>query len=294
MPEPSSIQKSAIRKRGQVGERLATLCVWAVALLVSLVFFWILIDLFLGGVRHLSLSFLFEAPRDAGRAGGIAPILVASLEIVAVCMLVALPIGIGTAVWLAEYAGDRNRLGRLVRRSLDVLASVPSIVFGLFGSAFFCLQLGLGFSILAGGLTLACMVLPIFIRTAEEGFRAVPQAYRLGAASLGISRTSTLFRILIPSALPALSAGFVLGVGRALAETAALIFTSGYVSRMPESLLDSGRAMSVHIYDLAMNVPGGNDNAFATALVLLLLLLLINASFAWISQHHLSHGASQS
>jgi phosphate transport system permease protein len=257
-------------------------------------FFWILFDLLREGIQNISFSFLYETPKDAGRSGGVASILVATFEIVAVCMVVAVPIGLGTAVLLAEYSDEKHRFGRLVRRSLDILASVPSIVFGLFGSAFFCIYLGMGFSILAGGLTLACMVLPIFIRTAEEGFRAVPQAYRLGAASLGISRTSTLFKVLLPSALPALSAGFVLGVGRAMAETAALIFTSGYVSRMPESLFDSGRAMSVHIYDLAMNVPGGNPNAYATALVLVSILLLINGSAAWIAQHWLSRGATKS
>ena len=153
---------------------------------------------------------------------------------------------------------------------------MPSIVFGLFGNVFFCQTLGLGFSILSGGLTLACMVLPIFIRSTEEGFRAVPNDYRLGAAALGLSRTATLFQLLLPAAVPGLIVGLVLGVGRALAETAALIFTSGYVDRIPESLLDSGRSLSIHIYDLSMNVPGGDGNAYATALVLVTLLLVIN------------------
>jgi len=271
-------------------EALATICIWATAVVVSAMFCWIISDLLWHGVQHLSLSFLVEAPRDAGRSGGIAPIIVSTMWIVAVCMAVSLPIGVGTAVLLAEYTNDRNRFGRLVRRSLDALASVPSIVFGLFGSAVFCIYLKMGFSILAGGLTLACMVLPIFIRTAEEGFRTVPDEYRRGAAALGISRTATLFKILLPTATPALIAGFVLGIGRAMAETAALIFTSGYVDRMPQSLSDSGRAMSVHIYDLAMNVPGGNHNAYATALVLVAVLLLINGTATWLVHHWLRRG----
>lgn len=279
---------------GRCREFLSTLLIWGTALFISGLFFWILLDLVRGGASQLSFSFLLDSPKDAGRAGGIAPILVATLEIVAVSMLVALPIGVGTAVLLAESSDQQGWFGRLVRRSLDILAAVPSIVFGLFGSAFFCIYLGMGFSILAGGLTLACMVLPILIRTAEEGLRAVPQAYRLGAASLGISKTATLFHVLLPSALPALSAGFVLGLGRAMAETAALLFTSGYVDRMPESLLDSGRAMSVHIYDLAMNVPGGNPKAFATALVLVSLLLSINGAAAWILQRWLKRGVTES
>jgi phosphate transport system permease protein len=175
----------------------------------------------------------------------------------------------------------------LVRRSLDVLAGVPSIVFGLFGNVFFCKVLGLGFSILSGGLTLACMVLPILIRSTEEGFRAVPNEYRLGAAALGFSRTTTLFQLLLPAAVPGLVVGLVLGIGRAIAETAALIFTSGYVDRMPESLLDSGRALSIHIFDLSMNISGGDANAYASALVLLLLLLLINGTAAWIAERWL-------
>jgi len=272
-------RKTAMRFR----EALAAALVWTSALAVSAMFCWIVFDLLRHGVNHISLSFLTETPRNAGRDGGIGPIIVSTLLIVSVCMMVALPIGLGTAVMLAEFADDRSRFGRLVRRSLDALAAVPSIVFGLFGSEFFCIYLRMGFSILAGGLTLACMVLPIFIRTAEEGFRSVPNDYRRAASALGISRTATLFKVLLPSATPALIAGFVLGLGRAMSETAALIFTSGYVDRMPESLSDSGRAMSVHIYDLAMNVPGGNHNAYATALVLVAVLLAINITASWLA-----------
>lgn len=272
-------------------EALATIFIWSAVIAVSMMFGWILFDLLRHGAQYLSLSFLRDAPRDAGRSGGIAPIIVSTLWIVAVCMAVSLPIGSGTAILLAEYTDDRSLFGRLVRRSLDALAAVPSIVFGLFGSALFCVYLGMGFSILSGGLTLACMVLPIFIRTAEQGFRSVPDEYRHGAAALGISRTATLFKLLLPTAAPALIAGFVLGVGRAMAETAALIFTSGYVDRMPESWLDSGRAMSVHIYDLAMNVPGGNSNAYATALVLVTILLTVNGAASWLVYGWVGRGA---
>jgi phosphate transport system permease protein len=124
------------------------------------------------------------------------------------------------------------------------------------------------------------MVLPIFIRATEEGLRSAPNEYRLGAAALGLSRFSTLVRLLLPAALPGLMVGFILGLGRAIAETAALIFTSGDVDRMPESLLDSGRALTVHIYHLSMNVPGGDRSAYGSALVLIVLLLAINSA-AW-------------
>jgi phosphate transport system permease protein len=255
--------------------------------LVTAVFLWILGDIIGHGVGQLSWEFLTAAPENAGRRGGISPILVSTLLILGVCMAVSVPIGIGTAVLLAEFTSNASFFGRLVRRSLDVLAGVPSIVFGLFGNAFFCNVLGLGFSILSGGLTLACMVLPILIRSTEEGFRAVPIHYRLSAAALGFSRTTTLWQLLLPAAVPGLVVGLVLGMGRSIAETAALIFTSGYVDRMPESLLDSGRALSIHIFDLSMNVAGGDKNAYASALVLLVLLLLINGMAAWTAHHWL-------
>lgn len=266
-------------------DRLAGITAWGAAAVVSGMFFWILGDLLLRGLGRLSWEFLTSAPLHAGRAGGIAPILVSTGLILAVCLAVALPIGLGTAVLLSEFAGGPSLFGRFVRRSLDVLAGVPSIVFGLFGNAFFSKTLGMGFSILSGGLTLACMVLPILIRTTEEGFRAVPDSYRMAGAALGLSRTSTLVTVLVPAALPGLLVGVVLGIGRAIAETAALIFTSGYVDRMPGSLLDSGRALSVHIYDLSMNVPGGNANAYASALVLIVLFLSINSVALWITRY---------
>ena len=259
-------------------EWLALILVWGTAALVTTVFCWLLGDIVWHGVSHVSWTFLTAAQENAGRGGGIGPILISTFLILGVCLAVSLPIGIGTAVLLAEFTSDQSLFGRMTRRSLDVLAGVPSIVFGLFGNAFFCKTLGLGFSILSGGLTLACMVLPILIRSTEEGFRAVPASYRLSAAALGLSRTTTLVHLLLPAAVPGLLVGLVLGVGRAIAETAALIFTSGYVDRMPESLLDSGRALSIHIFDLSMNVSGGDTHAYASALVLVILLLAINGT----------------
>jgi phosphate transport system permease protein len=257
---------------------------------VALTFGWILFDLLRHGLGRLSWEFLTAAPLDAGRAGGIGPIIVSTLAILAVCLVTSVPLGLGSAAYLAELTRRGGRLGRWVRRALDLLAAVPSIVFGLFGSVFFGQVLGLGFSILSGGLTLACMVLPILVRATESGFRSAPDDLRQGAAALGLSRTATLRHLLLPAALPGLVVGLVLGIGRALAETAALLFTSGYVSRMPSSLLDSGRALSVHIYDLAMNVPGGEDNAYATALVLILLLIVINGTASWATETWLGRG----
>jgi phosphate transport system permease protein len=256
--------------------------IWAMALLVTGVFLWLCGDIAGRGLGQLSWAFFTTIPRNSGRDGGIAPILVSTFWILGVCLGVSIPVGVGAAVFLNEFSQMGSRLGRPLRLSLDVLAGVPSIVFGLFGNAFFCKTLGLGFSILSGGLTLACMVLPILIRSTQQGLAAVPQDYRRSAAALGISRVAMLWEVLLPAALPGLVVGLLLGIGRAIAETAALLFTSGYVDRMPESLFDSGRSLSVHIFDLAVNVSGGESKAYGTALVLILILVLTNSVVAWV------------
>ncbi|HBE20920.1 MAG TPA: phosphate ABC transporter permease PtsA [Cyanobacteria bacterium UBA11149] len=261
---------------------LSTIIVWAIAIFVTSIFLWILSDIIWYGSGKISWEFLTSQPEKSGRAGGIGSIIVSTLLILGVCLVVAVPIGIGTALFLAEFTDNQSTLGRIIRRSLDVLAAVPSIVFGLFGNVFFCQTLGLGFSILSGGLTIACMVLPILIRETESGFSAIPREYKLAAAALAYSRTTTIFQILLPAAIPGILVGLILGIGRGIAETAALIFTSGYVDRMPESLLDSGRSLAVHIFDLSMNVSGGDTNAYASALVLIVLLLIINTTTALI------------
>ncbi len=240
---------------------------------------WILGDLLLQGVGRLSWGFLTEPPSDAGRSGGVAPMIISTLWILAICLATAVPLGLAAALFLTELASRRT--GRWVRHSLDALAAVPSIVFGLFGNALFCHVLGLGYSILSGGLTLACMVLPLVVRTTEAGLSNVAQEIRQGAAALALSRVTTLRTLVLPAAAPALLVGLVLGIGRALAETAALIFTSGYVDRFPESIHDSGRSLSIHIYDLSMNVPAGNDTAYATALVLVVLLIASQQLATW-------------
>jgi phosphate transport system permease protein len=270
MPETSVKSAHAYR------DRLAELVVYFVAFLVCAAFVWITGDLVRGGIAHLSWDFLVDSPRNAGRAGGIGSILVSTALILLIALMVALPLGWTAAALLAEYMPASGSFGYTVRHSLQVLAGVPSIIFGLFGNAFFSIYLGMGFSILSGGLTLACMLLPILVSTAEAGLHAVPDAYRQSAAALGMSRTATLVHLLLPAAAPALAAGLLLGIGRAMAETAALLFTSGYVDRMPGSLLDSGRTLAIHIFDLSMNVPGGDAPAHASALVLIIVLLLIN------------------
>jgi len=259
--------------------------IWFVVILITAIFAWLLFDVVQQGWQLLSFDFLRQAPLQAGRTGGIGPVLVSTAWVVLICLVVALPISIGAAIWLNRFTPANSRLSRSIRLLLDILAGVPSIVFGLFGAAFFGITLGLGFSILSGGLTLACMILPLMIRTTEAGLAAVPSDWTNGAAALGMGHISSLWHIQLPAALPTILAGLLLSLGRALSETAALLFTSGYVTRFPESWLDSGRVLSVHIYDLAMNVTGGNGAAYASALTLIVLLILINGIAMRLASH---------
>ncbi|WP_265028637.1 phosphate ABC transporter permease PstA [Pseudomonas sp. B21-054] len=255
---------------------LLTSLVWGCAGLIVCVSVAMLADILMSGVSQIDWAFLTQPPSDSGRSGGIGPILVSTLLILFVCLCAVIPIGLGGAILLAEYLPSASPLGRSFRATLEILSSIPSIVFGLFGNILFCDLLGLKFSILSGGLTLACMVLPIFIRSTEQSLQSISNTYRYGGAALGMNKTEVIFQILAPAALPGVTVGLLIGVGRALAETAALIFTSGYVDRMPSSLLDSGRSLSIHIYDLSMNVTGGDANAYATAFILIVLIVLIN------------------
>lgn len=255
-------------------DRVLTTAVIMALMLVLGVLAWLIADLLRVAWPRLGWELLTEAPRRAGRAGGLTSILVSTGLILAVCWAVVLPLGIGAALCLSA---SRAAWTRWVRTSLDTLAGLPTIVLGMFGLLVFGDLLGLGFSIFSGGLTLACMVLPLVIRVADAALRAVPTTILATAAALGLSRTATLFHLILPAAAPGLLAAFALGTGRALAETAALVFTSGASDRMPHALTDPGRTLAVHIFDLAMNVAGGDASAAASALVLLGLLILIQA-----------------
>lgn len=257
-------------------EILTKLFSWLIGALLLFILIYILADIFIVSQNHFTWNFLWETPFSAGRKGGIYPIIVSTLLILLVCLSVVIPVGLCSALYLAEYNKEKNKSIESVRKAVEILSGVPSIVFGLFGNAIFSVYLGLGFSILSGGLTLALMSLPLFITTVEKGLSSVPDKYRYVPHSLGMSHWSMIKFIIVPYALPSIIVGIVLSIGRSLAETAALIFTSGYVDRMPESLWDSGRSLSVHIYDLTMNVPGGDINAYKTSLVLIILILTTN------------------
>lgn len=259
----------------------------AAALLSLALFAWLLWDLVRLGLPRLSWEFLTAEVADSGRSGGIGPLIVSTFWILVCCLALAIPLGTGCALWLSEFVRRGSALARVVTGGVDLLASVPSIVFGLFGMVFFAQTLGLGFSILSGGLTLACMILPILVRTTLTALESLPADLRPAAAGLGLTKTTATAKILLPAALPGIVVGITLGIGRALSETAALLFTSGYAPRWPESLSNSGRALSVHIYDLALNVANGGPMASSTALVLLALILVVNSAAVALSEHWL-------
>lgn len=203
------------------------------------------------------------------------PALINTLFMIILSLLISVPIGIGSAIYLAEYAGRGNKLVGVVRVTGETLSGIPSIVYGLFGSLFFVKFLGLELSLIAGALTLSVMILPLIMRTTEEALLAVPDSYREGSFGLGAGKLRTVFRIVLPDALPGIFSGIVLGIGRIIGESAALIFTAGTVAKAATSLGDSARTLAVHMY-----VISGEglyiDQAYATAVILLVLSAVIN------------------
>lgn len=198
-------------------------------------------------------------------------------------LLVCVPLGIGAAIYLTEYAKRGSKLVKLVRMTAETLSGIPSIIYGLFGSLFFVVALKMGLSLLSGALTLSIMVLPTIMRTAEEALLAVPDSYREGSFGLGAGRLRTTFKVVLPSAVPGILSGVILAVGRIVGETAALIYTAGTVAKVPDSLLDSTRTLAVHMYTISTE---GLyiDQSYATAVVLLVVVLGINALSTFIAK----------
>lgn len=274
-----ALKNGWIRFSGQMtlADRLAYYVFIAVVGLVFFAYGKMVYDIASRGIGLISWAYLTEAPQQSGRAGGVYPIVVNTVLVLGIAVVVAVPISLSIALFVTEYLSEKSRLMTLFRSSMLILASVPSISFGLFGATFFAQYLGLGTSILTGGLTLAVMIMPICAFAFEEVFRLLPVGYRRGAYALGASKARFIFCVMIPVCITEIITVVLLGAGRALAETAALLFTSGYSDRMPQSLLDPGRVLSLHIYDLAMNIPGGDRMATASALLLIGLFLIISS-----------------
>ncbi len=204
------------------------------------------------------------------------PAIINTVIMVLLTLLMSVPFGVGAAIYLVEYASRGNKLVKIVRITAETLSGIPSIVFGLFGFLMFVVALHMGNSILSGALTLAIMVLPTILRTTEEALKAVPDSFREGSFGLGAGRLRTVFRIVLPSAVPGIFSGIILAIGRIVGETAALIFTAGTVTGVAGGLLESGRTLAVHMYCL-LNEGLYTEEAYATAVILLVLVIGINA-----------------
>lgn len=211
------------------------------------------------------------------------PALINTVTMTFMSLLIAVPLGVFSAVFLVEYSKRGSRLIGLIRSMTETLSGIPSIIYGLFGYLVFSVALGWGFSMLAGAITLSIMILPVIIRTTEEALKSIPDSYREGSFAVGAGKVRTVFKVILPSAVPGILAGIVLATGRIVGETAALVFTAGTVAQVPDSVMQSGRTLSIHMY--ALWSEGLNtDKAYATAVILLVIVVGLNALSAFIAK----------
>lgn len=253
---------------------LATFATFAVLL-------FLIAYILINGIPHISLD-LFSPSYTTDNVS-LLPALFNTIIMTGLSLLIAVPFGIFSAVFLVEYAGRGNKFINLIRLTTETLSGIPSIVYGLFGMLFFVIMLEWGMSILAGAFTLAIMILPLIMRTTEEALKSVPDSYREGSFGLGAGKLRTVFRIVLPSAVPGILAGVILAIGRIVGETAALIYTAGTVAEVPKNIMSSGRTLAVHMYNLASE--GLHmDKAYATAVILLVVVIFINMLSAQVAK----------
>lgn len=267
--------------KGRPGSLIIRLLVDLSALLTVIVLISLVGYILIKGIPHLNLD-MFQWTYTTENVS-MMPAIINTLSITALSLLVAVPFGVFSAVYLVEYAGRGNKLVRIIRLTTETLSGIPSIVYGLFGFLLFVVALGWSYSLLAGTMTLAIMILPLIMRTTEEALKAVPDSYREGSFGLGAGKLRTVFKVILPSAVPGILAGVILGVGRIVGETAALIYTAGTVTGVATSLFSSGRTLSVHMYALLSEGLYMNQ-AYATAVVLLVMVIIINAISGFIAK----------
>lgn len=273
-------------KKGRINKDLSNKIMLGVfraaAYITTLVLVAIIAYVVINGLPHISLDFIFGWPQGVNAEGGIWPTIVSTVYVTALAMLICTPIAVLAAVYLAEYA-KQGKVVDLIRYAADALASVPSIVMGLFGYALFVEAMGLGLSMVSAALALALLMLPIVMRTTEEAIRAVPRYIRWGAYGLGATKWQVVSKIVLPSAFGRIATGIVLAIGRAIGETAVVLYTMGQAINLPISPLDSGRPMTVHLYLLAND--GINMNAaYGTALLLMVIILAFNLFARFLSR----------
>ena len=233
------------------------------------------------GVPHLSPE-LFAWEYNSNNVS-MMPSIINTLLMTLLSLIVCVPLGIGAAIYLTEYAKRGSKLVKLVRMTAETLSGIPSIIYGLFGALFFVVALKMGLSLLSGALTLSIMVLPTIMRTTEEALLAVPDSFREGSFGLGAGRLRTTFKVVLPSAIPGILSGVILAIGRIVGETAALIYTAGTVAKVPDSLLSSTRTLAVHMYTISTEGLYLGQS-YATAVVLLVMVLAINSLSAIIAK----------
>jgi phosphate transport system permease protein len=265
----------SMRRKNNIQKVFYFLLLFITLIVVAFVF-GIIIYLIIKGAGAINWEFLSQAPRNSMREGGIFPAILGTFYLIIGTIVIALPIGVLAAVYLNEYA-TKNRLTRIIRLSIVNMAGVPSVVFGLFGLAFFVLLLKFGKSILAGSLTLAFLILPVIITATEEALKAVPDTYRQASLGLGASKWQTIIKVILPQALPGIITGSVIGIGRAAGETAPIMFTVAAFSQpnLPNSIFSQVMALPFHLFTLATQVTNPpEDKQWGTALVLLMLVLI--------------------
>ena len=233
------------------------------------------------GIPHLTPE-LFAWEYNSNNVS-MMPSIINTLLMTMISLIVCVPLGIGAAIYLTEYAKRGSSLVKIVRMTAETLSGIPSIIYGLFGSLFFVVALKMGLSLISGALTLSIMVLPTIMRTTEEALLAVPDSYREGSFGLGAGRLRTTFKVVLPSAVPGILSGVILAVGRIVGETAALIYTAGTVAKVPDSVLDSTRTLAVHMYTISSEGLYINQS-YATVVVLLVVVLVINGLSSFIAK----------
>ena len=251
----------------------------AVATIAALVF--LILYILVNGIPYINAD-LFSWTYTSENCS-VVPAAINTVIMAAISLLLAVPFGIGSAIYLVEYAKKGNKLVKVIRVTAETLTGIPSIVYGLFGMLFFVTALKWKFSILAGAFTLAIMILPVILRTTEEALLSVPDSYREGSFGLGAGKLRTIFKIVLPAAVPGILSGVILATGRIVGETAALIYTAGSVAKIPSSVFSSGRTLAVHMYLLA-NEGLHVNQAYATAVILLILVIAINALSSFIAK----------
>jgi len=262
------------RLNSQQKEKTAFILIIAALLVVFFALAVILYDIIINGLPAINWEFLTGSPKDLGREGGIFPAIIGTLYLVGGAIMIALPIGIGSAIYLIEYTKE-NLLTKIIRTGVDLLNGTPSIVFGLFGFTFLVLYLDYGVCMLAGQITLALMILPTIIRTTEEALRSVPDSLREGSLAMGATKWQTIYRVVLPPAASGILTGAILSIGRAAGETAPIMFTAVVFSQrfLPDSVFDPVMALPYHLFVLSTNVPGSTTNQYGTALVLITLVI---------------------